>query len=205
MRYVWAIVGVVAAAGVVGGLARPGPASAEDGKPVHVGADKCKACHLPWHKSWKETELAKSFESLKPGAEADKKKACGLDPATDYTTDPKCLKCHTTGYGTPTGYPTVEAGKPVAEADQARATMNQGITCEACHGPGSLYIPVKKANKEFKFAEIEKLGAVKPSAESCAPCHVKECPTMPADYKFDFEAAKKSTKMHEHKELKNPH
>ncbi|MCC7138215.1 MAG: cytochrome c family protein [Planctomycetes bacterium] len=205
MRYVWAIVGAVAVAGVVGAVVGSGSASAAGDTPTYVGADKCKACHLKEFKSWKETGLAKAFEALKPNVAADKKTAAKLDPAKDYSGDPACLKCHSTGYGTASGYPAVEAGKPVAETDQARATANQGVTCEACHGPGSLYPAFKKNKKDFKFEEIAALGAVKPSAESCAPCHAKECPTMPADYKFDFEASKHSPKMHEHFPLKNPH
>jgi hypothetical protein len=35
---------------------------------------------------------------------------------------------------------------------------------------------------------------------------VKECPTMPADYKFEFEKAVKETgKLHDHLPMKNPH
>jgi hypothetical protein len=191
-------------------LAVPTRVAAEDApaKPEYVGADNCKKCHLKHHKSWKATAMAKTFEALKPDQAVEKKKAASLDPAKDFTKDPKCLACHTTGYGTPTGYPAPPAeGKAWTEAEQQRATRLAGVTCEACHGPGSLYGPYKKDHEQFKLEEIQKLGATTPpTAKQCLVCHVKECPTMPADYTFDFEKAKKSSKdFHEHVPLKYPH
>ena len=57
------------------------------------------------------------------------------------------------------------------------------------------------------FAEIQAVGSTTPpKAEQCMACHVKECPTMPADYAFDFEKAKASNKdFHDHVPLKHPH
>jgi hypothetical protein len=183
------------------------PAAAEDPKPEFVGPDECKKCHLKHHKTWKATAMAKAFEALKPNAAADKKKAGGLDPAKDFTKDPKCLRCHTTAFGTPTGFPAVVEGTAWTPAEEERAKKFAGVTCEACHGPGSLAIPIKKANEAFKLEEIQKVGSTTPpKAEQCLACHVKECPTMPADYAFDFEKAKKSNKdFHEHVPLKHPH
>ena len=155
-------------------------------------------------KSWAKSKLASAFEVLKPGQCDEKKKAAGLDLTKDYTQDVKCLKCHTTAYGTASGYPAPTEGKAFTDEEKTRAALNEGVTCEACHGPGSLYIPIKKANKEYKLAEIVAVGALAPvKAENCAACHANECPTMPKDYKFDFETEKKSDKMHAHKALKS--
>ena len=184
------------------------PGAAEDAakKPAYVGAKSCKKCHFQQSKSWKKTNLALAFEHLKPGQCDEEKKACGLDPKKDYTTDPKCLKCHATGYGTESGYPTVTEGKAFTEEQKAQAALNEGVTCEACHGLGSLYGPYKKEHKDYKLADIVKLGATAPvTAALCEPCHVKECPTMPDDYKFDFEELKTSDKLHKHKKLKSEH
>jgi hypothetical protein len=57
----------------------------------YVGSQKCKGCHsLPktgeQYKSWAETKMAKSMDSLKAKGE-DKNE--------------KCLACHTTGFGKP--------------------------------------------------------------------------------------------------------
>lgn len=209
MRRSWILAAVVGLTTVVcATLSRPGPAACEGeaAKPAFVGADNCKKCHLKHHKSWKVTPLAKAFDVLKPGEAAEKKKAAGLDPATDFCKDAKCLKCHTTGYGTETGYPAVVEGKEFTEEEKARAEKTAAVTCEACHGPGSLYGPFKKTNEKFKLEEIVKLGAMAPpTAEQCMTCHAKECPTMPADYAFDFEKMKKSPNLHEHIPLKFPH
>jgi hypothetical protein len=212
MRHVWAAVSVIAVVGVVGGIFGTRPtAQAEDAapaaaKPAYAGSDSCKKCHFKQNASWKKTPMAQAFEVLKPDAAAEKKTAGGLDPKADYTKDVKCLKCHTTGYGTESGYPAPAAeGKAWTPAEEERAKLTQGGTCEACHGPGTLYGPYKKEHPLFKFAEIEALGAVLPKADNCMPCHVKECPAMPKDYAFDFEKAKASKDIHEHIALKNPH
>jgi hypothetical protein len=205
MRVLWSMLAVLGVGGIVTAwLHEPAAVVAEDpAKPAHVGADECKKCHLKHFKSWGKTGMAKTFEALKPNAAAEKKTKAGLDPAADFTKDAKCLKCHTTGYGTESGYP---APGEWTDEQKARATKMEGVSCEACHGPGSLYIPVKKANEKFKLEEIVKLGATTPpKAEQCLACHVKECPTMPADYAFDFEKAIKSPNVHEHVPLKHPH
>lgn len=209
MRRSWTVAVLVGVAAVAAAtLIRPAPVSCEGdaAKPTYAGPDSCKKCHLKQAKSWKTTPLAKAFDVLKPGEAADKKKAAGLDPAADYCKDAKCLKCHTTAYGKDGGYPAVVEGKAFTEEETARAALTAGVTCEACHGPGSLYGPFKKTNEKFKLEEIQKLGATAPmKAEHCAECHAKECPTMPADYAFDFEKMKKSPNMHEHVPLKFPH
>jgi hypothetical protein len=206
MRRTWILAGVaVAGAMVVGAVVGPRTVVSDDtAKATYIGADGCKKCHLKTHKEWKETGMAKTFEALKPGQAAEAKTKAGLDPNTDYTKDEKCLKCHTTGYGTESGYPA--AGKDLSPDEQKRAEKLAGVGCEACHGPGSLYGPYKKDNPKYKKADVEKLGLHEPTAETCQPCHVKECPTMPADYAFDFEKAKKeSGKLHAPFQLKEAH
>lgn len=179
---------------------------AEDPKPEYVGVKACKACHFKQHKTFLKTNLAMAYEHLKPGQAAEKKKAAGLDVDQDFTKDPKCLKCHVTAYGEHSGFPAVVEGKEWTAEEKARAELNEGVTCESCHGPHSLVIPHKKENKEYKREDIVKLGATAPvKAENCEHCHVKECPTMPEDYVFDFEKEKMSDKLHEHKKLKKDH
>jgi hypothetical protein len=184
----------------------PRYAAADGDKPEYVGPAECKACHFKQFKSWGKSPLSQAFEHLKPDQSVEAKKKAELDPKKDYTKDPTCLKCHTTAYGKPTGYPELVEGQAWTDDQTACATRNEGVTCEACHGPGSLVIPFKKENKEYKRAQIAELGALAPvTAENCAHCHKKECPTMPDDYKFDFETARKSDKMHDHKDLKYDH
>ncbi|MBI3610777.1 MAG: cytochrome c3 family protein [Nitrospirae bacterium] len=116
---------------------------------THVGAAKCKLCHMKQHKIWAESGHAKAFEVLKP----------------DQQKDPKCLDCHITGY----------------RITKQAAPEMVGIQCEACHGPGSLYIKMhsKKDKEGAKKAGL----IVKPDPKSCKSCHNPDSPTFKG---FDY-------------------
>src|SRR5262245_28662925 len=175
---------LAAAAAFVLGVALAEKSVAEDppaaAKAEYVGDKTCMPCHLPQHKSWKKTAMAKAMKTLAPTTEADdkalfdKKKAANLDPAKDYTTDAKCLKCHTTGYGEAGGYP---ADPKKDEAAGRLATLMGVVGCESCHGPGSLYVKHKteevEKNKDakFTFEQMAKFGLTKPDEESCKKSH----------------------------------
>jgi len=183
---------------------------AEDApKAEYVGDKVCMKCHMrPQHASWKKTLMANAMKTLEPTDEAkdktlfEKKKAANLDPAKDYTTDAKCLKCHTTGYGEAGGYP-VDPKKD--EAAGKAATLMGKVSCEACHGAGSLYVKYKepivtknnedKKETKFTWEELAKQGLTKPDEAVCAKCHNDQAPTKPTE-PFKFEDAK--TKVHEH-------
>lgn len=93
------------------------PEPAPPGDQRYTGAKKCSACHFDQYLKWRKTKHATSFNVL---------------PAK-YQTDEKCLKCHTTAFGEPTGY------KTAADNDL------KGTSCEACHGPGSKHAEETKA------------------------------------------------------------
>jgi len=82
----------------------------------YIGAKKCSSCHFDQYLKWRPTKHAKSFDLL---------------PAK-YQADANCLKCHTTGFGHPTGF------KTVADVDL------KGTSCEVCHGPGSKHAELSK-------------------------------------------------------------
>jgi len=166
----------------------------------YIGAKKCKACHMKEYKSWEKTIMATSFENLKAGVKAAEKTAAGLDANKDYTADAGCLKCHTTGYGKPGGFTTIEATPKLA-----------GVQCEGCHGPGSEYSKVMKANKTkwktdgYTSEELKAIGLVIPSEDEagCLTCHGGDSPfneKVNAKYKFDFKERLKKT--HDHFPLK---
>lgn len=71
------------------------------------------ACHLGEYQAWKKEKHSKAFESM---------------PAS-YKEDKSCLACHTTGFGTPTGFKNAKDTPHLAN-----------VTCEACHGPGAEHI-----------------------------------------------------------------
>ena len=181
------------------------PSCLRDG-PEYIGADGCKKCHFTQWMSWKKTEMAKAFDSLKPGEAAEAKAKHGLEATKDYTKDATCVACHVTGYGKPGGYPAIEEGKTWSAEEAERAKSMEGVQCESCHGPGSQTAPFKKDNEQYKKADVLKLGMVEPNAENCAQCHNSKNPTAGDDYKLDYEAlTKDDKKIHKHKKLKYEH
>ena len=160
-------------------------------KATYVGDSKCMKCHSKQVLSWKKTGLAKTMEALKPVPAENKDligrmKKAGLDPAKDYSADPACLKCHTTGYGKDGGYP-----EKVTEENAKVAKAMGSVSCESCHGPASLYLEYKNkkraVDKEATFTreELLKLGLVVPTEETCKTCHNDSAPIKPAEvFKF---------------------
>ena len=162
----------------------------------YVGVKKCKMCHIKQFKSWEKTSMATSFENLKAGMKADAKKKAGLDPEKDYTTDANCLVCHTTGYGKPGGFTSIEATPKLIN-----------VQCESCHGPGGDFRKVMK-DKKFKLADVVAAGLILPNEKvnNCMECHGSDSPfneTVDAKYKFDIKERLKKT--HEHYPLKYEH
>jgi len=115
----------------------------------YIGAVKCKMCHNKAEKGeqynkWLASPHAKAMASLK-GADAK---------------NPKCLKCHSTA----------------ATADQALVasiTVEEGVSCESCHGAGSLY-KVATTMKDMKLAMSK--GLIMPDEKVCKKCHNEESP-----------------------------
>ena len=169
---------------------------------VYLGISACKKCHFKLYRSWKKTKTAKSFEILKPKVAAEIKTKLKFDPQKDYTKNPTCLECHTTGFGLPGGYKIPEPGDAKAAK---RAKENAGITCEGCHGPGSNYIPVFKKvmlkKQKYTQKQLCDLGMFKVGARICSRCHNPRNPTAESDYHFDFKTYK-AKDTHEHFELK---
>jgi hypothetical protein len=126
-----------------------GTEPAHPGDQEFIGTKKCAACHFDQFIKWKKTKHSKSFDLL---------------PAK-YQADEKCLKCHTTGHGEPTGF------KTAADADL------KGTSCEACHGPGSKHAEASKAFANKKpTPEQEKIARdsiwkVLPQ-NVCISCHM---------------------------------
>lgn len=163
----------------------------------YLGVKKCKACHLKQYKAWKKTTMADSFENLKALVKEAEKQKAGLDPGKDYTTDEKCLRCHTTGYGRPGGFKSAEETPHMA-----------GVQCEGCHGPGSEYRKIMKKNKKYKLAEAKAAGLIIPAEDEkgCMSCHGSDSPfTEKVDPKYVFDFKARLEKTHRHYPLKYEH
>ncbi len=170
---------------VIGNQPMRGAGKGLGGGAKYVGISACKKCHLKQYMSWKKTTMARTFDVLKSGNATEAKKKTGFDPKIDYTKDPACLPCHTTGYGLPGGYST-ETAKLAKE--------NEGTTCEACHGPGSKYVALHKdvADKKRKYSvkEFYDAGMFRIDEAVCTTCHNRKNPTAPPDFRFDYEQFK---------------
>jgi len=166
-------------------------------RPKYVGAVKCNgSCHDPYYQAWKNTPHGQSFESLKPGTKADAKKADGLDPEKDYTGDPKCLRCHTTGYRQSGGFKPKgsknKKGKDVSTPIDPDEPNKEQVGCEMCHsvaGGSQFRVVMKNTKGDFKKKDTEKYGQRWDYANVCKRCHMH--PRSPhKNEKFDFEKAK---------------
>jgi hypothetical protein len=107
---------------------------------LYVGSRTCGSCHEEEYRNY--TTYAKKSHSF----EAIRKMAEGLTPAEIK----ECYGCHTTGYGKPGGFQTVEATPEL-----------QNAGCEVCHGPGSVHAETGSP------ADINR----HPSLETCNTCH----------------------------------
>jgi hypothetical protein len=152
----WALFGWFPAWGQPGATPEPAPPADQQ----YIGVKKCAACHFDQFMKWKKTKHASSFDRL----------------TAKYEADAKCLKCHTTGFGEPTGF------KTAADVDL------KGTSCEACHGPGSKHADIAKPFANQKpTPEQEKIARdsiwkILPQ-NACISCHVmqghKDNPTPP--------------------------
>ena len=106
---------------------------------TYVGTEQCVACHPGAAAVWRTSAHAHSFATL-TGRQAE--------------ADPRCIGCHTTGFGSPSGY---------RRDYHAEKLVNAG--CESCHGPGSLHVRAETGDKtvNFSFRPLE--------AGDCQKCH----------------------------------
>jgi hypothetical protein len=165
--------------------------------PEYVGVKNCKMCHIKQYEAWKKTGMSTSFENLKAGVKAEEKKRAGLDSEKDYTHDARCLKCHTTGYGRPGGFKSLEETPDLIN-----------VQCEGCHGPGAYFRKIMNNNKEFKLADAKLFWLILPNERenTCMECHAGDSPfniKLGSKYKFDIKDRLKRT--HEHFALKYEH
>ncbi len=123
----------------------------------YVGSKKCKMCHNKpatgaQYTQWAESKHAKAMESL----------------SAEEAKNPACIKCHST-----VGH---------VDADLvATLKIDEGVSCESCHGPGSKYFPNAIMKDRTKAMEN---GLIMPTKEVCIKCHNEESPTFKG---FDYD------------------
>jgi hypothetical protein len=166
-------------------------------KPKYVGAAKCNgSCHDPYYQAWRDSPHGKSFNSLKPGEGAEAKKKAKLDPEKDYTTDPQCLRCHTTGYRERGGFKPAgsknKKGKDTSTKIDPEEPNKEQVGCEMCHavaGGAQFRVVMKNTKGDFKKEETEKYGQRWDYENVCSRCH--NHPKSPhGDAKLDYAKVK---------------
>jgi hypothetical protein len=109
---------------------------------TYVGSEKCLACHKDAAAAWTASAHARAFATLVT-LKAD--------------ADPKCIGCHTVGFGSPSGYRREFEGSKL---------INVG--CESCHGPGSLHVRQREGDTSVHFTFRPLDGG------DCVKCHYGE-------------------------------
>ena len=109
----------------------------------YVGSEACKPCHQKEYGSFtKYAKKSSSFESI----QRVKKGLTGEEIK-------KCYFCHTTGYGKPGGFVSLEKTPHLKNAG-----------CEVCHGPGELHVRTQR------IQDIK--GNL--TTKDCEECHISE-------------------------------
>jgi hypothetical protein len=124
----------------------------------YIGAAKCKECH-------NKPETGQQYNIWAQGAHANAIKTLTGEKALAYAKmnniadpakEPGCLKCHSTQSN-------------LVEKFQAGITIEEGVSCESCHGPGSAY--QKKRIMKDQALSLEK-GMILPTTQACErQCH----------------------------------
>lgn len=127
----------------------PDPGNAA-GERSYIGSKACAQCHEQQHANFsKYSKKAHSWQSvaiMKPKLKENELK--------------QCYECHTTGYGKPGGFVSIESTPQLAD-----------VGCETCHGPGS----------EHAASGDPKLVTRRPSTQTCTQCHN---PQRVEDFRF---------------------
>ncbi len=116
---------------------------AEAAEKHYVGSDVCAECHEKEYENFSTfSKKAHSFDSL-----------LRLKKGLTEAEFKSCFECHTTGYGKPGGFRSIEETPELSN-----------LGCESCHGPGSLHQESEDPEEIIK----------KVSIEHCVDCHNQE-------------------------------
>lgn len=105
----------------------------------YVGSLQCSSCHSKEYKIWEKSLHFKAIPTLQ---------------AKKQDQNPDCLRCHTVGYGMPSGY--LETTSAMAVPEKLGA-----VGCESCHGPGEKHL-------------LDPKVSMSASPSSCLVCHQGE-------------------------------
>jgi hypothetical protein len=137
---------------------------------TYVGAGKCQVCHRTdkqgrQYPIWEASLHSKSFANLTTPQAAKAAKAMGIG---DPSENARCLGCH---------------APLAAKAPELKA---EGVSCEVCHGPGSVY---KKLSIMKDGAEAVKNGLALYADKAAIQAKCLQCHQSAHKKAFDFDAS----------------
>ncbi|MGD8395017.1 MAG: cytochrome c family protein [Candidatus Eiseniibacteriota bacterium] len=140
-----------------------------------TGVKKCKICHKTEKSGdqfgiWEKSAHASAYATL---ATDEAKEIAAKRDLGDPQKAPECLRCHVTAF-------------PVLDnIGEEKITLEEGVSCESCHGPGSGYWK-KKTMEAITAGELDAatVGLMLPEPDDCLACHNEDSPTFKA---FDYE------------------
>ena len=143
---------------------------------AYVGAKKCQICHKTEKQGmqypiWEKSLHFKSAAALTSAMAGQMAQTLGI--TGPLAENEKCQKCHA----------------PLFQ--KAPDLKNEGVTCEACHGPGSEYkkLSLMQNREEALKNGLTHLQNQEEIQKSCLACHENS-----HGIKFDFAAAHEKIK-----------
>jgi hypothetical protein len=154
------------------------PLAAEEPTHEFIGAKKCGMCHgTPkiggQYQIWQASKHAQAYDTL--GTVRAKELAAkeGID---DPKASGRCLKCHSTAYGFS------------EERISEQIGVEEGVSCESCHGPGKDYM--KLTVMKDRAAAVA-AGLLIADEKTCRKCHEAGGPvTVAFNFKESWEKIK---------------
>lgn len=154
---------------------------------MYVGVAKCKICHGKktgdQYGIWEKGPHANALKSLSSESALKYAKENGIE---EPAKNDQCLNCHA----------TIKTVDPKLLDPKSKMTVEEGVSCESCHGPGSKYKSpkiMKKSAYDKDYAAAHKAalaaGLVEPTEKVCVTCHNEKNP-FHKEFKFKEMAAK---------------
>lgn len=131
------------------------PDSQEPAEIGYVGNQVCKGCHAGAYRIWVASKHARAFVSLQTRMAMMMGEECKIE-ASSPTKSIMCRKCHATAADVP------------GENRAPGFHIEEGVKCEACHGPGSGYCR-EEIMRDMKAAKSR--GLLMPTEDDCMKCH----------------------------------
>lgn len=130
-----------------------------------VGNDKCRLCHRDFFIGRKQDPHDHAMKYITESENND---------------NPKCIICHSTGYGVDSGY-----------VSMAQTPRLANVQCEGCHGPGSKHLKVAQAKKTGGgFLAGEDSPAI--LKKMCKSCHTERWDRSYTDFESAYAKYKKA-------------